>query len=46
MNFKTFLKLFLRIFRQRPIKTFRTIYSKEILVGTIWLEANKVSINY
>jgi len=45
MHLMTFFKLLFRILRQKPIKTLRTIASKERLQGTIWLEKNKVSMN-
>ena len=38
---KGILKLFYRFSRQRPIKTIRTIFSLERLLGTIWVELNR-----
>ena len=45
MYLKTILRLINRFLHQRPIKTIRTIFSLERLLGTIWLEANRVNIN-
>jgi hypothetical protein len=45
MYLKTILRLIFRFLRQRPIKTIRTIFSLERLLGTIWLEANRVNID-
>jgi hypothetical protein len=45
MYIKTILRLLIRIIRQKTYKTLRTIRSKERLLGTIWVEANKVKIN-
>jgi predicted O-methyltransferase YrrM len=45
MYFIIFFKLLFRVLRQKPYKTLRTIASKERLLATIWLEANKVSMN-
>ena len=45
MYLKTFFRLLLRILRQKPIKTIRTIRSKERLLGTIWLESKKKSLS-
>ena len=42
---KGILKLFYRFSRQRPIKTLRTIFSLERLLGTIWVESNKTKLD-
>lgn len=42
---KGILKLFYRFSRQRPIKTIRTIFSLERLLGTIWVESNKTKLD-
>ena len=46
MYLKTLLRLLIRILIQKPVKTLRTIRSKERLLGTIWLEANKKNISH
>ena len=42
---KGILKLFYRFSRQRPIKTIRTIFSLERLLGTIWVESNRTKLD-
>ncbi len=42
---KGILKLFYRFSRQRPIKTLRTIFSLERLLGTIWVESNRTKLD-
>ena len=46
MYLKTLLRLLIRILIQKPVKTLRTIRSKERLLGTIWLESNKKNISH
>jgi len=43
--FRTILRLIIRFLRQQTYKNFRTIKSKQRLLGTIWVEANKIRIN-
>ena len=42
---KGILRLFYRFSHQRPIKTIRTIFSLERLLGTIWVELNKAKFD-
>ena len=42
---KGILRLLYRFSRQRPIKTIRTIFSLERLLGTIWVESNKTKLD-
>ena len=42
---KGILKLLYRFSRQRPIKTLRTIFSLERLLGTIWVESNRTKLD-
>ena len=42
---KGILRLLYRFLHQRPIKTIRTIFSLERLLGTVWVELNKAKFD-